>query len=95
MQLVERRHRLVVSALAAERAARTGETHHMIYKTGPSGRTGIWHETYLVRAGEYEAVYGNMPPFGLGKAGRLMPVSESSTARGRLKAAGGTTDSAV
>ena len=22
------------------------------------GRTGIWHETFLVRAGEYEAVYG-------------------------------------
>jgi len=54
-----------------------------------SDRTGIWHETYLVRAGEYEAVYGNMPPFGLGKAGRLVPLSESSSARGRLKAAGG------
>jgi hypothetical protein len=36
-----------------------------------------------------------MPPFGLGKAGRLMPVSESSTARGRLKAAGGATGAAV
>jgi hypothetical protein len=57
-----------------------------------SGRTGIWHETYLVRAGEYEAIYGNMPPFGLGKAGRLRPLSESSTARGRLKAPGGATD---
>ncbi|HSG88211.1 MAG TPA: DUF4188 domain-containing protein [Pseudomonadales bacterium] len=29
---------------------------------------GIWHETYLVRAGEYEAIYGNMPPYGLGLA---------------------------
>jgi hypothetical protein len=48
-----------------------------------------------VRAGEYEAIYGNMPPFGLGKAGRLRPLSESSTARGRLKAAGGGTDAAV
>ena len=37
-------------------------------RVGKSGRTGIWHETYLVRAGEYEAMYGNMPPFGLGKA---------------------------
>ena len=26
---------------------------------------GIWHETFRVRAGEYEAVYGNMPVFGL------------------------------
>ena len=49
------------------------------------GRTGIWHETYLVRAGEYEAIYGNMPPFGLGKAGRLVPLSESSSARHRIK----------
>ena len=38
-------------------------------RVGTSSRTGIWHETYLVRAGEYEAIYGNMPPFGLGKAG--------------------------
>jgi hypothetical protein len=50
-------------------------------------RTGIWHETYLVRAGEYEAVYGNMPPTGLAKASTLIPVAESVTARQRLKAA--------
>jgi hypothetical protein len=54
-------------------------------RVGQSDRTGIWHETYLVRAGEYEAVYGNMPPFGLGKAGRLVPMSDSSSARGRMK----------
>ena len=54
-------------------------------RVGTSSRTGIWHETYLVRAGEYEAVYGNMPPFGLGKAGRLVPMSESSRARNRIK----------
>ena len=55
-------------------------------RVGKDTRTGIWHETYLVRAGEYEAIYGNMPPHGLGKAGRLVPVSESSAARERLKA---------
>ena len=33
---------------------------------GRSSRSGIWHETYLVKAGQYEAVYGNMPPHGLG-----------------------------
>lgn len=53
-------------------------------RVGRSDRTGIWHETYRVKAGEYEAVYGNMPPFGLGKAGRLVSLTESSTARGRL-----------
>ena len=55
-------------------------------RVGKTDRTGIWHETYLVRAGEYEAVYGNMPPRGLGKAGRLVPVGQSSTARGRIGA---------
>ena len=34
-----------------------------------SGEVGIWHETFRVRAGEYEAVYGNMPVFGLAAAG--------------------------
>jgi hypothetical protein len=55
-------------------------------RVGRSERTGIWHETYLVRAGEYEAVYSNMPPHGLGKAGRVVPASESSSARERLGA---------
>jgi Domain of unknown function (DUF4188) len=56
-------------------------------RVGKGGRTGIWHETYLVRDGEYEAIYGNMPPRGLGKASRLVPVAESVGARQRLKAA--------
>ena len=46
-------------------------------RVGKSGRTGIWHETFLVRAGEYEAIYGNMPDYGLGKA------SEVVTGRGQ------------
>jgi hypothetical protein len=36
-----------------------------------NGDVGIWNETYLVRAGGYESVYNNMPPFGLGIAGRF------------------------
>ena len=56
-------------------------------RVGKSGRTGIWHETFLVRDGEYEAIYGNMPPRGLGKASSLVPVAESIGARQRLKAA--------
>lgn len=55
-------------------------------RLGRGDRTGIWHETYLVREGEYEAVYGNMPARGLGKAGRLIPMSEGVGARQRLRA---------
>jgi len=37
------------------------------------GDVGIWHETYLVRAGEYETLYSGMPPYGLGAAVSLVP----------------------
>ncbi len=54
-------------------------------KIGSNGDVGIWHETYLVDAGRYETVYNNMPPFGLGLAGRLVDAREHrATARGRL-----------
>ena len=50
-----------------------------------SGDVGIWHETYLVRAGEYETVYGSMPPIGLGRASRLTPATgQRESARGRI-----------
>jgi Domain of unknown function (DUF4188) len=39
------------------------------------GAVGIWHETFRVAAGQYESVYVDMPAFGLGKAGRLVPAS--------------------
>src|SRR6476646_216910 len=55
-------------------------------RVGKSDRTGIWHETYLVRAGEYENVYDNMPARGLGKAGALVPVAGDSSARNRIRA---------
>ena len=48
------------------------------------GDVGIWHETYRVDAGAYEAIYSGMPPHGLGKAGRLVPARERfETARRR------------
>ena len=47
--------------------------------------------TYLVRAGEYEAIYGNMPPFGLGSTGRLVPLADAKAARDRFRAAAGGT----
>ncbi|MDT7570621.1 MAG: hypothetical protein QOE05_795 [Actinomycetota bacterium] len=56
-------------------------------RVGQDTRSGIWHETYLVRAGEYEAVYANMPPFGLAKAGRVVQPAETSRARDRIRTA--------
>jgi hypothetical protein len=54
------------------------------------GDVGIWHETYQVRAGDYEAIYTGMPPFGLSGAQgveRLVfapGLAGRSTARDRL-----------
>ena len=49
------------------------------------GDVGIWHETYKIQPGNYEAVYSGMPPYGLGKVGRLIPVSgRKETARNRM-----------
>jgi hypothetical protein len=53
-------------------------------RVGTDNRSGIWHETYLVRAGEYEAVYANMPPYGLARAGKLVRAGKDSRARLRL-----------
>lgn len=52
---------------------------------GSNGTVGIWHETYLIQAGQYEAIYGNMPVFGLGKASNHLPATgRKETARRRL-----------
>jgi len=37
-------------------------------EVGSNSNLGIWHETYMIHAGEYECIYGNMTQFGLGKA---------------------------
>jgi hypothetical protein len=50
-----------------------------------SGAVGIWHETYIVGRGNYEAIYANMPEFGLAKATQRVPaVGGRETARRRL-----------
>ncbi len=50
-----------------------------------SKSVGIWHETYLVEPGHYEAIYANMPVFGLAKETEHVPaVGGRETARRRL-----------
>jgi hypothetical protein len=51
-----------------------------------NGDVGIWHETYKVLAGNYECVYNNMPEYGLGKVGNLVPATgKREHAGGRIK----------
>ena len=55
---------------------------------GSDGTVGIFHETYAVSAGAYETIYGNMPPFGLGKVAGLIPATgKRNEARSRMKTA--------
>lgn len=73
-----------------ERFARTSEWSHLQAwrdfnrLVRDRGDVGIWHETYRVRAGEYETIYGNMPRFGLAGAGSHHPLSRESTAARRI-----------
>jgi hypothetical protein len=71
-----------------------GDPHLKVWRSywkrvGKDPRSGIWHETFLVRAGEYEAIYGNMPAHGLAKATEVLPVGSDSSSRGRLKRVAG------
>jgi hypothetical protein len=76
-----------------ERYARARDHRHLpawqsFYKTiGMDGDVGIWHETYVVQPGRYEAIYGGMPRFGLGMAGEIVDaVGAKQEARQRMKA---------
>ena len=51
-----------------------------------SGDVGIWHETFRVRSGEYEAIYGNMPRVGLGAVGEHAPLGSTTSAARRIGA---------
>jgi hypothetical protein len=54
---------------------------------GERSDAGIWHETFQVSAGRYEAVYQNMPVMGLQKAGTATTVTEArASARQRIGA---------
>jgi hypothetical protein len=53
--------------------------------SGDRQGAGIWHETFKVAAGDYEAIYQNMPVMGLQKAGRPIIVTKSrDSARARI-----------
>lgn len=43
---------------------------------------GYWHETYQITPGNSECIYGNMPKFGLGKAGNHASITEKTESAG-------------
>lgn len=50
-----------------------------------NGDVGIWHETYRIRAGDFECIYNNMPLFGLARATGSIPAQgQRESARGRM-----------
>jgi hypothetical protein len=74
-----------------ERYSRDPDARHMPawrrfnQRVRGSGDVGIWHETYRVRDGEYEAIYGNMPEVGLATVGEHAPIgSTTATAARRI-----------
>lgn len=44
---------------------------------------GIWHEAFKVRDGEYEGIYVNTPPMGLGKVELTPAIGKMTTSKGR------------
>ena len=48
-----------------------------------SGDVGIWHETYLVPDGRYEAIYGNMARIGLAAAAGHVPIARRGQSAAR------------
>ena len=60
-----------------------------------SDDVGIWHETYQVRAGEYEVIYGNMPEFGLARATKHVPLAQRGQSAAARIGASATDDPAI
>src|SRR5699024_4312189 len=55
-------------------------------KVGNNDAVGIYHETYALKKGQYESVYGNMPLYGLGKAMAHVPITKDRiSAKKRLQ----------
>lgn len=53
-------------------------------RTAYNGNVGVWHETYLVGAGQFEAIYANMPRMGLAAAGEYRELRKASRLRDRV-----------
>jgi len=83
------------SAEQLHRFAREGHLEHLAawrmfnHHVGFTGDVGFWHEAYVVPAGAYECVYGNMPRFGLAAAEHLPVGRKGESAADRLRSGTG------
>lgn len=75
-----------------ERFARSKDDPHLpawkrFYQNADAGSAaGVWHETYLIQPGQFEALYARMPRFGLGSVMEHVPATgRRFSARERLE----------
>ncbi|MFI0241020.1 DUF4188 domain-containing protein [Streptomyces sp. NPDC016845] len=84
VQYWESKEKLLAYATASDRLHRPWWARVNRYARKGAGHVGLWHETYVVPAGSYEAIYGDMPPYGLGKAYGTRPLDDGVRAQDRL-----------
>jgi hypothetical protein len=74
-----------------ERFARNPDDPHLpawkaFYKNVKDGNVGFWHETYVVRPGQFETIYNNVPRMGLASVVEHVPATGGKReARERLR----------
>jgi len=76
---------LLAYATASDHVHRPAWTAFNKAARASNGAVGIWHETYVVRAGSHESIYVDMPRHGLAQAfGSTGATGRRATASGRL-----------
>ncbi|TSB31613.1 DUF4188 domain-containing protein [Streptomyces sp. NBC_01525] len=84
VQYWESKEKLLAYAVAPDREHRPAwATFNRRARQG-AGHVGIWHETYVVPAGSYETIYGDMPARGLGAAYGVRSLRDRVQAPERL-----------
>ena len=53
-------------------------------RTAYNGHVGVWHEAYKVEAGQFEAIYANMPRTSLASVGNYRDLRQSSRGADRM-----------
>ncbi|WP_035853180.1 DUF4188 domain-containing protein [Kitasatospora azatica] len=85
VQYWESKEKLLEYAAAPEKLHRKGWALINRFEHKSRQHVGIWHETYVVPPGNYESIYGDMPPYGLAAATGVLPVERrGATARERM-----------